>query len=390
MESRFYPSGDAYREYADNSLNRALEEGQITKDDYDLIKEFAAEVRATRNIGMSRAYRIIYTLVSARLYLGAYRDNSIADLYAGIDKIQTSYYKNNTKSDYIHFIKRFYLWLVENGYSTIAEKKIRNIRPPQADTMTKTPEMLLTEDEVKKMVEVCKTARDRALIMVLYEGGFRIGEVAQFRWGDIKFSDWNVSGTTNKKTGKFRTVPLIMSRPYLAQWKQDYPLEITPEMPVFLSNKKKPVQYAGLAKQIGLIAARAGITKHITPHIFRHTRVTELIRQGYGEAYVKKIIWGNLSSEMFSRYLHLVDADVERVAAEKAGIVIGDQKKQSVMEPRQCPRCYTINGPTHMFCGTCGLELTEEAVNRVRQIKEQAELQPEYNNTWKELEQKYT
>jgi hypothetical protein len=102
-----------------------------------------------------------------------------------------------------------------------------------------------------------------------------------------------------------------------------------------------------------------------------------MIRQGYGEAIIKKLLWGNLNSDMFSTYLHLVDGDVERVIAEKAGVAQKDQRSKA-LESRQCPRCFTVNGPTLGFCGTCGFELTKEAMEKVKQSKGQAELQPEY------------
>ena len=110
-----------------------------------------------------------------------------------------------------------------------------------------------------------------------------------------------------------------MARSYLAAWRNDYPSPVTSDSFTFLNNKHTPIGYAGIAKQLRIIAGRAGIKKHITPHIFRHTRATIMIRQGYGEAIIKKLLWGNLNSDMFSTYLHLVDGDVERVIAEKAG-----------------------------------------------------------------------
>jgi site-specific recombinase XerD len=267
--------------------------------------------------------------------------------------------------------------MCENHYTTIDEKKIQKIQPPSYDMNTKTPEMLLTEEEVKAMIEVCQNSRDRAILAALYEGGFRIGEIGTLRWKDVKFTDWNVTITTAFKTGKNRTVPLVMSRAYLASWRNDYPLPVTSDAFVFLTNKKAPLGYAGVSKQLRVIAKRAGITKHITPHIFRHTRATILIRQGYGEAIVKKLLWGNLNSKMFSTYLHLVDSDVERVVAEKAGIITKEQRSKT-LEARQCPRCFTVNGPTRGFCDVCGCELTEEAANNVMQAKEQGELQPEF------------
>jgi site-specific recombinase XerD len=343
-----------------------------------------AEITATRHISKGRAYKLHYSLVTLRDFIGPFRENSIADVYSGIDKVMTAKnlngtprYKQNTISDFIRFLKRFYLWMCENHFTTVDEKKIHKIRCPAYDKMTKTAEMLLTEEEIKAMIEACMNSRDRAIIATLYEGGFRIGEIAALKWQDVNFTDWNATITIKFKTDKSRTVPLVMARSYLASWRNDYPMTISPDSFVFLTNKKDPLGYAGVAKQLRVIAGRAGITKHITPHLFRHSRATHLIRQGYGEAIVKKLLWGNLDTEMFSVYLHLTDFDVERVIAEKAGVTPKNQKSK-ILESRQCPRCFTINGPTLQFCGTCGCELTEEAINKVNQSKDQAELQPEY------------
>ena len=56
-------------------------------------------------------------------------------------------YKKNTIGDFIRFLKRFHLWLVENHYSTIDEKKLSKIHTPGYDTMTKTAEQILSEDQ---------------------------------------------------------------------------------------------------------------------------------------------------------------------------------------------------------------------------------------------------
>ncbi|MFA4850210.1 MAG: tyrosine-type recombinase/integrase [Methanoregula sp.] len=382
--SRFHANDATLVKYSASVLSRAIEEKRITDDDSALIREFVSEISATRHISAGRIFKLHYTLVNLREYLGPFRQNAIGDIYSAVDLVRnaknsdgTPRYKQNSISDFVRFLKRFYLWMCENHYTTVEEKRIQKIRPPAYDLMTKTPEMLLTEEEVKAMIEACQNSRDRAILSALYEGGLRIGEIGALLWRDVKFTDWNATITTSFKTGKSRTVPLVMARAYLASWRNDYPLPITPESHVFLTSKKLPLSYAGLAKQLRIIAERAGVTKHITPHIFRHTRATILIRQGYGEAIVKKMLWGNLDSKMFSTYLHLVDSDVERVVAEKAGVITKEQRSKT-LEARQCPRCFTVNGPTKGICDVCGCELTEEAVNKVMQAKTQAELQPEF------------
>jgi len=382
--SRFKPSDSTFVEYSGNVLTNALQDKRITNDDAKLIREFISEISATRHISKGRAYKLHYSLINLRDFMGPFSENTIADVYSGIDNVLMAKnpdgsprYKQNTISDLIRFLKRFYLWMCENHYSDVDEKKVHKIRCPAYDKMTKTAEMLLTEEEIRAMIETCMNSRDRAIIAALYEGGFRIGEIAALKWQDVNFPDWNATITIKFKTDKSRTIPLVMARSYLAAWRNDYPLPITPESFVFLTNKKAPLGYAGVAKQIRIIAGRAGITKHVTPHLFRHSRATHLIRQGYGEVIIKKLLWGNLDTDMFSVYLHLTDSDVERVVAEKAGVIQKEQRSK-VLESRQCPRCFTVNGPTIQFCGTCGFELTEEAINKVNQSKEQAELQPEF------------
>jgi integrase len=63
--------------------------------------------------------------------------------------------------------------MIENKYSPLTESKIRKLRTPPKDTMTKVAADLLTPDEITAMVKACTRPMSRALIMMLYEGGFR-------------------------------------------------------------------------------------------------------------------------------------------------------------------------------------------------------------------------
>ena len=255
--------------------------------------------------------------------------------------------------------------MVENNYSDIDARKLNKIKPPGIDTMTKTADMLLSEEEVQRMIAAATTSRDRAILSVLYEGGLRIGELGSMTWNDVHFTDVNVTLNTDAKTAKPRFIPLYTSKPYLIQWKNDYPLKIEPSSFVFLTaTTHKSLTYDSIAHHIQLIAQKAGITKHITPHIFRHSRVTHLIQQKVPETVIKKMIWGNITSNMFQTYAHLTDNDVENSLAELNGIKLDTSaatKRKKRMLPVQCPKCATINTPTAAYCSTCGVALAEEA-----------------------------
>lgn len=363
----FHVSDADYLRYSESTVNRNITEGKLTQEDATLIRNFLSEIKATRNIGASRASKINSHLVNWRSHIGPYKVNTIYDLYKGLESIKTTKqpnghnYEQNTIRDYITFLKRFYLWLILNGFSSIDKEKIKEIHPPSRNSMTKTAEDILTEDEVRMMLDACQSSRDRAIISVMCEGALRAIEIGTLTWRQVKFTDWNVTLNVDEKTGKPRLVPLIMSRPYLAQWKADYPNPITDDAPVFLTHDKNPMTYHTISVQFKKIAVRAGITKKITPHLFRHSRITHMIQQNYNESIIKKMCWGNLNTTMFSTYAHLTDQDIEREIAEKAGIEVAHVNKRSkALEPRQCMRCGNINPPTNDFCGTCGLPLTGE------------------------------
>ncbi|MFA5295343.1 MAG: tyrosine-type recombinase/integrase [Methanoregulaceae archaeon] len=223
----------------------------------------------------------------------------MADVYAGIEGMRTGIhkrgrpFKQNTQYDYIRILKQFLLWMIESEYISLPEKKVRKIQTPPKDTMTKKAGDLLTSQEVQAMVDACRTSRDRALILTLYEGGFRVGEIGQLHWGDLKVDSKGIAVNLDFKTGIPRYIRLVMSKQFIAEWRADYPRPVTPDAPVFLTERDKPVTYGGLSSQIKRIAKRAGITKRITPHLFRHTRITHLLQEGMKESTLKMMMWGS-------------------------------------------------------------------------------------------------
>ena len=394
---RFYPSDEKHFEYIDTILDRALNGKptakenkklpRISQDDVDLIKEFVSEIQATSHITVKRAYKYTYILVHWRAYIGEFRKNTIGDIYTGITVIQNakdksgfSLYARHTLADYVGFLKKFYIWMVDSHYTMIDEKKLNKIKPPAVTQMTKTAEQLLSAEDIRKMIDSCTNSRDRAIIVMMYEGGFRIGEIAALRWYQLKFNDWNVAVNVDNKTRKPRYVPLVMARPYLATWKNDYPQSLTEDGYVFLTlGQNEQLQYRGFTKQLEKITKRAGITKHVTPHIFRHSRITHLIQQGFSESKIKLMMWGDINSDMFKAYAHLTNADIDSEVAQHAGIMLLDQKQKSdLLEPKQCMACYHINEPGVKFCGNCGLPLSHEAENKLRETRQQVRLLPDY------------
>lgn len=355
----------------------ALEAGSITAEDAQIIREFIGDLAGS--ISPVREYKITNTLILNREFFPEYATITTIDAQEGVRNLITAAkpdgtprFKANTKTDRIRIMKRFLLWLCDNGYGNkLNEKKLHKIAVPSPDRMTKTAEDLLSKEEIEAMLQKAGNSRDRALISVLYEGGLRGRELADLTWNDIRFNAWNAVLNTAGKTGKPRYIPLVMSRPYLAQWKNDYPAEMHPDAYVFVTMRKSsqgdnlPMSYANVSKRLKKIAKLAGIEKEISTHSFRHSRVTHLITDKVPETFIKKMMWGNTTTNMFQTYSHLTNEDIDSCIAEMNGIKIHteeeEEKKDKLLHPRQCVECGTVNAPTANFCSVCGSPLTSEA-----------------------------
>jgi site-specific recombinase XerD len=374
--------------YADNSISTALTSGLITADDKFLIESYVTEAKTSKGFSTGHANKITFGLIRFRNYLGEYRKNTYTDVYRAIDKIKTSPvrekpyegipYSQNTLRDFISILKGFYVWLVENKFSDCPLDKILKIKVPLGDTMTKTAEQLLSNAEVLAMINACKNSKDRAFIATLFDGGLRIHEVCTLIWGQIKINESNIVLNTDGKTGIARMIPLVFAKPYLVQWLADYPYETTQDSLVFFSAHGKPMKYGAVRKHIFEIARRAGTMKKVRSHIFRHSRVTDMLRQGYPETVIKAIAWGNKNTKMLETYGHLVFDDIMNVAMEKNGMKVSGERTVKPLVPQQCPHCAMINTPTSNFCSACGIPLAPDAQLSIEELTKEIEHDPIY------------
>jgi integrase len=366
------------------TLEKHRLEGAVNDDDAALIQRYIGERRALRNLSPGRVNKIIFQLLLWRRFVPPFKVNTIQDVYAGLEALRAARkedgrsFSKNTFHDTVAIVKPFYTWLIEEGHSSISEKKLRQIRTPPADSMTKTAADLLTKEEVEATIRACSGSRDRALIALLAEGGLRIGEALALTWGEFKFDDYGAVVNVNAKTEKPRWVRFVAAVPYLAAWRADYPGTAENTHPVFLSQRGGRITYDAVYQQIRRIARDAGIQKKVTPHLFRHTAITNLVRAGVSESVIKKMMWGSLSSEMLATYLHLTGEDTDRAILEANGLAPKEKKRVLTLEPRQCSHCQTINGPTMNYCGTCGLPLTKEATASLQTLTGVTEEDPRF------------
>ncbi len=283
-----------------------------------------------------------------------------SDFTSIVRQIRTKY-KPNTGRRIFATLKPFCKFLNNPSSKIILEAK-----QPAQDQMTVQAAMILTDEDIQKIIESCTKDRDRDLFMKLYDGGLRPVDAVSLNWGNISFEGDMAIVNVNQKTGIPRYIPLGLARPYLALWKANYPTgEATDDKPVFVKLKQPypRLKSHSVKTVLSPIVQKAGMDdKRVFPYLFRHSSVTNKRRQGLPDRVISAMHWGH-ASRMMDRYDHVSSEDVLSGVMKLHGIEAGEAKKWKYvsMKVRECPRCHTTNAPTWAFCSSCGFSLTREA-----------------------------
>jgi integrase/recombinase XerD len=260
------------------------------------------------------------------------------------------------------FIKSFFKWLCDSDQYP---PNVRWIKTTLKKQNRKLPSDLLTKAEIKNMAEVADNLNERALILVLYESACRIGEILNLQIKDVSIDQYGCVIVVNGKTG-MRRIRLIESSPDLVLWLNNHPRSKDRDSPLFiyLANQNQNQAYGkGLTHRptsqiLKKLAKRAGISKRVHPHLFRHSRLTELAKD-FSESELKIMAGWTGSSNMAEVYVHLSGADIEKKILEKNGLINGNghDPDKDMLKPKECPRCKEINPNTAKFCYVCSMAL---------------------------------
>jgi integrase len=373
------------------SIQSALTEGKISSDDRDIILAYVTERDANFGISSARKKKLVSTIIGwqvlfrttdelGNLVRMPIRDLSLFDIHRGLEKLRSGKspkgkpYARNTIHDYIVIGKAFWKWLIANNVVNLDLAKISMIKSPTQDTNTTEAYELLTEDEILALINNSRFSRNKAIISLLYESGCRIGELATLKWRDIVIDQYGVKVyiTDHKEKGR-RYVRCVMSKSYVAQWKDDYRQygEFGLDSNVFISIRMQhPLEYYGYIRILEKAKEDANIEKKITPHLFRKSRITHMVAKGFQESVIKRMMWNNLSTKMFDTYVKLSEEDIDTELLDKAGIVRKDEKADP-LKPIMCPRCGLQNAPSAQFCNSCGLQISGDVIDQAMEYDQE-------------------
>ena len=172
----------------------------------------------------------------------------------------------------------------------------------------KTPRKLptvLSPEEVGRMIDGTTNLMHRTLLMVLYGTGVRRTELSLLKVADID-SKRMVIHIRQGKGSRDREVPLS---PKLLEALREYWLWKKPRVYLFPSTEGQRGVEAPMSDKVVWwavreAARRAGITRKIGPHTFRHSFATELLETGTDLRAIQ-LLMGHARLEDTTVYLHL-------------------------------------------------------------------------------------
>ena len=274
-----------------------------------------------------------------------------------------------TKHSYKVILKKFYKWLVfgDEYRDKVEYPKIvswMRCTLKKKDQPKIKASDILTETEVKQLIDTAEHPRDKAFISMLYELGARIGEIGGLYINEVARDKYGYLVDLEGKTGH-RTPRIVISDPHLAHWLNIHPLRDKPDAPLWVMigsrDKSKRMEYTSFRALVNRLVLRSKIKKRVYHHLFRHTRVTHLlINKQINEAQAKVYFGWVPNSTMLSEYSHLISKDANDAILAMHGIKT-DKQKESLFKPKQCPRCSVINSADACFCHKCGCILDVNA-----------------------------
>ena len=217
-------------------------------------------------------------------------------------------YSDTYIHSYARVLKTFTRFLLEEEY---IQDPI-NIPMPK---ILKKRKHIYTEEEVKKIIRVCKDKRDRAFLLLMIDSGLRRAEVIALNWSDVDISS-GVVRVEKGKGGRARSVVIgIQTRRALIKYRS----EMNPqyEQPVFQTRFGKRFTPSGLRSWMLRISKRAGI--NITPHALRRTFATLSIKNGMGLVHLQGLM-GHASITTTRDYIGISEEDLAK-AHKKHGPV---------------------------------------------------------------------
>ncbi|HTW94571.1 MAG TPA: tyrosine recombinase XerC [Tepidisphaeraceae bacterium] len=230
-------------------------------------------------------------------------------------------YTKSTTARKLATLRSFYKFLVRRGM--LAVHPLSTIRTPKQEK--RLPKCLDLE-QVQKLLEApgdadLLSARDKAMLEVLYSSGIRVSELVELNTDDLDLTEGVLR--VRGKGRKQRLTPIGSQainavKRYFTLRVQDPRgrVSMTPEGQVtgrvFLNKHGQPLSTRSVRRKLDKYLMAAGLDPGISPHTLRHSFATHLLNNGADLRSVQELL-GHQSLSTTQIYTHLTTSRMKEV-----------------------------------------------------------------------------
>ena len=276
------------------------------------IEEYKSYLKIERGLSLNSIVSYENDILSLKNYI---LENKIKEspIECTADTINSFIYKSSKKNSpssqarKISGLKSFFKFLVFEGY--IESSPILNIESPRLGR--KLPDILNIE-EIFHMISSIDInekfgQRNKTIIEILYGTGIRVSELIELKISNIFFKE-NIIRVVGKGD-KERFVPIGMQakksvNDYINNKRNHQKIEESSNDVLILSKDGKKLTRHMIFTLIKNISIKSGITKKISPHTFRHSFASHLLKNG-ADLRTIQLILGHENITTTEIYTHL-------------------------------------------------------------------------------------
>ena len=163
---------------------------------------------------------------------------------------------------------------------------------------------ILSQGEVRKLIDSCSQSRNKLLVSLLYATGMRVSEVVSLRWQDIDFDRGGIKVVRGKgAVDRYVLLPTTYRQSLAELAEPSHGTDfIFPSENIRATNRH--LSPRTVQRMIAAASLQAGIAKPATPHCLRHAFATHLLEAGTDIRHIQKQL-GHANLETTCRYTHV-------------------------------------------------------------------------------------
>jgi integrase/recombinase XerC len=204
----------------------------------------------------------------------------------------------STLARHVSALRSYYRWLL--GQGEITTSVAEQLKPPRVPRHLP---RVLSQDEALALCEQrleLASARDVALVELLYGAGLRVSEASELDIGDIDFAGSLIS-VRKGKGGRQRLVPIGSSG--LAALRKMLAERSEVHAAAFLNSRGDRLSARSIRRIVRALGLNAGVAG-VYPHALRHSYATHLLDAGADLRGIQELL-GHKSLSTTQRYTHV-------------------------------------------------------------------------------------